>query len=160
MDISTWLIIGGLALIGVIAALVMLKRSWGNFPERAGTLPPASASAPAASRVPNVPAADREDLPRLGMPEHPAAAIEPARQGGALVLIEHRLVRRSAVQALERGGPITRYIVRQGEQIYFDFSQIADPEQRREAYDLMQRFNTGQDVDISAMLKMINRLFK
>jgi len=69
-------------------------------------------------------------------------------------------VRRSAVQALERGGPITRYIVRQGEQVYFDFSQIADPEQRREAYDLMRRFNAGQNVDISAMLKMINQLFR
>jgi hypothetical protein len=160
MDVTTWLIIGGLALICVIAALVMLKRSWGNFPERAGTLPLAEASAPAASRAPETPAAEQADLSPLGMPEHPAAAIEPAGLADRLVLIEHPLVRRSAEQALERGGPITRYIVRQGDQVYFDFSQIADSEQRREVYDLMRRFNTGQDVDISAMLKMVNRLFK
>ena len=48
----------------------------------------------------------------------------------------------------------------QGDQVYFDFSQIEDPAQRHEAYDLMRRFNAGQDVDVSAMLKMINRLFK
>jgi len=154
MNATTWLILGGLALIVVIAALVMLNRSWGNFPNRAGT------SAPGMSRLPNVPARDWEDLPPLGTPERPAAAIEPASQVGGLVPIEHPLVRRSAAQALERGGPIRRYIVRQGEQLYFDFSQIADPEQRHEAHDLMQRFNAGQDVDISAMLKMINRLFK
>lgn len=159
MDILTWPILGGLTLIVVIAALVALNRSWGNFPDRAGTLPPAGASAPGMSSLSNLPADTWAEQP-LRTPERPAQAIEPASQEGGLVLIEHPLVRRSAEQALERGGPITRYIVRQGEQVYFDFSQIADPEQRREAYDLMQRFNAGQDVDISAMLKMVNRLFK
>jgi hypothetical protein len=160
MDVTTWLILGGLALIAVIAALVALKRSWGNFPDRAGTLPPAGASAPGVSRWFSAPAADWEAPPALGTPERPVEVIESTREEGGLVLIEHPLVRRSAEQALERGGSITRYIVRQGEQVYFDFSQIADPEQRREAYDLMRRFNAGQDVDISAMLKMVNRLFK
>ena len=159
MDTTTWLIIGGLALIAVIAALVALHRSWGNFPTRAGTLPSAGASAPGMSRWSSSPSVEWEDPP-LGTPERPAAAIELASEEGGLVLIEHALVRRTAAQALERGGPITRYIVRQGEQIYFDFSQIADPEQRGEAYGLMQRFNAGQDVDMSAMLKMVNRLFK
>ncbi|MDQ2996513.1 MAG: hypothetical protein M3R61_05575 [Chloroflexota bacterium] len=160
MDTLTWPILGGLALIIVIAALVMLNRSWGNFPNRAGTLPPAGTSAPGMSRLHSAPAVDWEDLPPLGTPERPAAAIRSTSHAGGLVPIEHPLVRRSAAQALERGGPITRYIVRQGEQLYFDFSQIADPEQRHEAYDLMQRFNAGQDVDIAAMLKMVNRLFK
>ena len=160
MDTATWLIIGGLTLIILIAALVALNRSWGNFPNRAGTLPPASASAPGMSRLPSAPDADWEAQPPLGTPERPAPTIERTNQEGGLVLIEHALVRRTAEQAIDRGGPITRYIVRQGEQVYFDFSQIADPEQRREAYDLMRRFNAGQDVDISAMLKMVNRLFK
>jgi len=158
MDTTIWLILGGLTLIVLITALVALNRSWGNFPERAGTLPPVGASAPGMS-LPNA-ATAWEAAPALGTPERPATAIEPASEEGGLVLIEHALVRRSAEQALERGGPITRYIVRQGEQLFFDFSQIADPEQRREAYDLMRRFNAGQDVDISAMLKMVNRLFR
>ncbi len=160
MDGTTWLIFGGMALIGVAAALVALNRSWGNFPSRAGTLPPAGASAPGMSNVPSSPIAAWEAQQPLGTPERPAPAIEPASQEIGLVLIEHALVRRSAEQALERGGPITRYIVRRGDHVYFDFSQIADPVQRREAYDLMQRFNAGQDVDIPAMLKMVNRLFK
>ncbi len=158
MDVTTWLILGGLALIAVIAALVALKRSWGNFPDRAGTLPPAGASAPGMSRLPSQSAWEAQ--PALGTIERSAEAIEPTREVGDLVLIEHPLVRRTAEQALERGGPITRYIVRQGEQVFFNFSQIADPHQRQQAYDLMQRFNAGQDVDMSAMLKMVNRLFK
>jgi hypothetical protein len=160
MDTTIWLILGGLALIIVIAALVALNRSWGSFPERAGTLPPASASAPGMSILSSLPTTAWEAQPQLGTPEQPGPMIERASQTGGLVLIEHPLVRRSAAQALERGGSITRYIVRQGEQLYFDFSQIADPEQRREAYDLMQRFNAGQDVDIAALLKMVNRLFR
>jgi hypothetical protein len=159
MDMTTWLIIGGLTLIALIAALVALNRSWGNFPDRAGMLPPAGASAPGMSGLPGQPAA-WEAPPALVTPERPAEVVEPTREEGDLVLIEHPLVRRTAEQALERGGPITRYIVRQGEQIFFNFSQIADPEQRQQAYDLMRRFNAGQDVDMSAMLKMVNRLFK
>jgi hypothetical protein len=49
MDITTWLILGGVALIVVIAALVALNRSWGSFPDRAGMFPPAGASAPGMS---------------------------------------------------------------------------------------------------------------
>ncbi len=160
MDTTTWIIIAGLALIVVLAALVALNRSWGNFPKRAGTLPTTGASAPGMSRLPSSLGTAWEDPSPLGTPERPAAAIELINQESGLVLIEHALVRRTAEQALERGGPITRYIVRQGEQLYFDFRQIADPAQRQEAYDLMRRFNAGQDVDISAMLKMVNRLFK
>jgi len=160
MDATSWFILGGLTLIALITAMIALKRSWGNFPDRAGTLPSANASAPGMSSLPNSSIAPWVEQPPLGTPERPAPAIEPTSHAGGLVLIEHGLVRRSAVQALERGGPITRYIVRQGEQVYFDFSQIADPEQRREAYDLMRRFNAGQDVDISAMLKMVNQLFR
>ena len=160
MDTTSWLILGGLALIIVIAALVALNRSWGNFPDRAGALPPDGASAPSMSSLRNPSAMAWEAQPPPGTPERPVPMIEPANQAGGLVLIEHPLVRRSAEQALARGGPITRYIVRQGEQVYFDFSQIDDPAQRQEAYELMRRFNAGQDVDIAAMLKMVNRLFK
>jgi hypothetical protein len=153
MDISTWLILGGLALIAAIAALVALNRSWGNFPDRAGTLPPAGASAPGMSSRPSAGWDEQRQL-------EPVAAPEPAAQQGGLVPIEHPLVRRSAEQALARGGAVTTYIVRQDEQLYFDFSSIADPEQRQQAYDLMRRFNAGQDVELPAMIKLVNQLFK
>jgi hypothetical protein len=153
MDSTTWLIVGGLALIAVIAALVALNRSWGNFPDRAGTLPPAGASAPGISSMPG---ADWGQQRQSEMP----APIEPPGQDGVLVPIEHPLVRRAAEQALARGGSFASYITRQGDQLYFDFSQIADPDQRREAYDLMRRFNAGQDVGLPAMMGLIQRLFQ
>jgi hypothetical protein len=160
MGTTSWLLIGGLALVAIIIASVVLNRSWGSFPSRAGMLPPAGSAAPGMSRQPDAAAPAAWGDQQLGTPDHPVAALEPPGVHGGLVPITHALVRRSAEQALERGGSVTRYIVRQGEQVYFDFSQIADPTQRQEAYDLMQRFNAGQDVDIAAMLKMINRLFK
>ena len=156
MDTTTWLILGGLALIAAIAALVALNRSWGNFPNRAGTLPPAGSSAPGMSSTPS---AGWEEPRQFGAPAQPPAS-EPMNQDGGLVPIEHPLVRRSAEQALARGGAFTKYIVRQGNQLYFDFSQIADPDQRRQAYDLMRRFNAGQDVDFAAMMQLIQRLFR
>jgi hypothetical protein len=156
MDTTTWLLLGGLALIAAIAALVALKRSWGNFPDRAGTLPPAGSSAPGMSSAPST---EWEEPGQFGAPAQPTASA-PMNQDGGLVPIEHPLVRRSAEQALARGGAVTRYITRQGDQLYFDFSPIADPEQRRQAYDLMRRFNAGQDVDLPAMMRMVNQLFK
>jgi hypothetical protein len=158
VDMTTWLILGGTALLIVIAALLMLNRSWGDFPRRAGQLPPAASSAPGMSQPALV--SYWEEQPLLGTPERPAAAIEPAANVGGLVPIMHPLVRRAAAQALDRGGPITRYIVRDGEQLAFDFSQIDDPAQRQEAYDLLRRFNAGEHVDISALMNMVNRLFQ
>lgn len=153
MDITTWLILGGLALVAAIAVLVALNRSWGNFPTRAGTLPPAGSSAPGMSSPPRAGWDEQR-------PSEPTVPIEPAEQPSGLVPIEHPLVRRSAEQALARGGAVTQYIVRQGQQLYFDFSPIADPDQRRQAYELMRRFNAGQDVDLPAMMRLIQRLFQ
>jgi hypothetical protein len=152
---TTWLLLGGLALLIVVAALAMLNRSWGSFPNRAGILPPPGASAPGMSRqeARAQPWGEQPD-----MPAQPVAMLDAAVPAD-LVPITHQLVRQAAERALERGGPVTRYIVRQGKDVYFDFSQIDDPAQRQEAYELMRRFNAGQDVDISAMVKMVRRLF-
>ena len=158
MDTTIWFILGGTALLIVIATLLMLNRSWGDFPRRAGNLPPAGSSASSMSR--QQPISSWEEQPLLGTPERPAAMIEPVDAAGGLMPIENPLVGRAAAQALERGGPITRYIVRDGEQLAFDFSQIDDPAQRQEAYDLLRRFNAGEHVDISALMNMVNRLFK
>src|SRR5438445_215147 len=66
MYLTTMLVVGGLILAIVVAALFVLNRSWGNFPDRVGGLPPASSSAPGIS--PQVPTpwnqldAEREQL--------------------------------------------------------------------------------------------------
>src|SRR5262249_15187765 len=146
MDPTALLILGGLALAVIAAALFALNRSWGNFPDSTGRLPPPGASAPGISSWTAEPSLDRaaEQLaPQLGA----TAETSPA---GALVLIEHPIVRRAAEQALQRGGPMTRYIVRDGERIYFSFDQVSDPAQRQAAYQLMRRAQAGEDVDLRA----------
>jgi hypothetical protein len=150
MDLTTLFILGGLAIAILVAALVVLNRSWGNFPDHAGSLPPAGPSAPGASSQRNLP--PLEAPPVAGTPESPP--------DGGLVLIEHPMVRRAAEDALRRGGPMTRYIVRDGDQVYFSFDQIDDPVQRQAAYDLMRRFQAGQDVDLRAMMRLIGKISK
>jgi hypothetical protein len=156
VDITTLLILGGIVLAIVVAALWALNRSWGNFPDRAGTLPPAGSSAPGMSRRP---AAGHSALEAALTPlEQRAPAGEEPPSGR--VPIENPMVRRAAESALERGGSAARYIVREGQQLYFVFDQISDPAQRQAAYDLMRRFNAGEDVDIRAMLKLSRQMFE
>jgi hypothetical protein len=76
------------------------------------------------------------------------------------VLIEHPLVRRAAEAALQKDSRAARYIVRDGDQLYFSFDQIDDQAQRQAAYDLMRRFNAGEDVDIRAMMKLTRQMFE
>lgn len=154
MEMTTLLILGGIVLAIIVATLFVLRRAWGNFPERAGTLPPAGTSAPGMSKQPAPPAYS----PVASAPFEPAMpAGEPP---GALVPIMHPMVRRAAESALEKDSRAARYIVRDGDQLYFAFDQISDPAQRQAAYDLMRRFNAGEDVDIWAMMKLARQLFE
>jgi hypothetical protein len=155
MDTTTLLILGVLALAIVVAGLWALNRSWGNFPNRAGTLPPPGSSAPGMSSRSREP----EYRAEAAVPAVPAvpAASTPAPAG--LVPIENPMVRRAAESALQRGGA-ARYIVRDGDRLYFAFDQIADPAQRQAAYDLMRRFNAGEDVDIRAMMQLVRQMFE
>lgn len=157
MEPIIWVALGGLALVAIVATLVALNRSWGNFPKDARYEPPSGSSAPGMSSPAgqpgpamgwNAPASDDGHEPNLPDPE------------SWLVPVNHPLVRRAAEQALQRGDTSARYIVRQGEQLYFDFAQISDPLQRRRAYAAMRRFADGQDVDLKAMLQTIQQLFK
>ena len=153
MDATTLLILGSITLAIVVAALFALRRAWGNFPDRTG-LPPAGSSAPGMSGQP---------VARADSPEATPAPLEPAPTAGeppaGLVLIEHPMVRRAAEAALEKDSRTARYIVRDGDQLYFSFDQISDPAERQVAYDLMRRFNAGEDVDIRAMMKLARQMF-
>src|SRR5687767_6163165 len=123
MDTTTLLILGGVAVVVVVVVLFALNRSWGNFPDRAGQLPPVGPSAPGASALAGLGSLE----PELEPPPQLADAPEMPLTGG-LVPIEHPLARRAAEQALLKGAPMARFIVRSGEQFYFSFDQISDPQ--------------------------------
>lgn len=153
MDPATLLILGGFAIIVVVAVLFTLNRSWGDFPGRAGVLP-SDPAAPATTSAAERPAAllDRA----LALPPEPAAPSVPDRP----VLITHPLVRQAAENALNRGGTPAQYIVSDGDQLYFAFDRISDPTQRQAAYDMMRRFEAGEDVDLHAMLALVRQMFQ
>jgi hypothetical protein len=155
MDQTTLFILVGLVLAIVAAALFALRRAWGSFPDRAGTLPRTGPSAPGVSGQP----AQRSYSPEVAPTplEQAAPAGEPP---AGLVLIAHPLVRRAAEAALEKDSRAARYIVRDGDQVFFSFDQIDDPAERQVAYDLMRRFNAGEDVDIRAMMKLTRQMFE
>jgi hypothetical protein len=157
MDLTTILILGGLALAIAVAALWALRRAWGDFPSRAGTLPPAGMAAPGISRRPAAPPLTVENS--LGADPAPAL-VEPATAPPGLVLIENPMVRHAAESALQRDTRAARYIVRDGDRLYFAFDQISDPTERQAAYEMMRRFNAGEDVDIRAMMRLAQQMFK
>lgn len=163
MELTTILIVAGVAIIAVVAALWMLRRAWGDFPSRAGMLPPAGIS-----RQPSMPTYDPVDA---SFTSAAPSALEaqsvspisteatPAPPG--LVPIENPMVLRAAEAAVKKGDQrAARYIVRDGGKLYFSFDQIADPTERQAAYDMMRRLNAGEDVDIRAMMKLVQQMFR
>ena len=160
MDTMTWVIIGTLAIIAIAATLYALNRSWGSFPKDARYQPRSGASAPGISpgaSLPSEPSILRSDQPSAD--QVPAPLFDTAEPTSWLVPITHPLVRRAAEQALQRGDATARYIVRQSDELAFDFSQISEPTQRRQAYTIMRRFADGENVDIRAMMQVIRQLF-
>jgi len=160
MDSITWIMIGGLAIIAIAATLYALNRSWGSFPKDARYQPRSGASAPGISPGASLPAGSSTPWDEQPSANQAAAAPFDAPDPASwLVPITHPMVRRAAEQALQRGEAAARYIVRQGDGLAFDFSQISDPAQRRQAYTIMRRFADGENVDIGAMMQLVRQLF-
>lgn len=131
------LIIGGIALVVVVAVVLLVWRSRLEGIVRA---PLVGSSAPGLSAaVPEAP---------LDLPDE------------ALVPILHDAVRRSAEQAVQRGHPLRRYIVRRGDQLFFTFESMPDAELRQRAYAAFRSVHSGQDIDlreVMAILQIMNK---
>ena len=160
MDLTTILIIAGFAIVAVGAVLWMLRRAWGDFPNRAGMQPPTGMAAPGISRQPSMPAYDPVDGSFANIASATPSVSEATPVPPGLVPIENPMVLRAAEAAMQKGDQrATRYIVRDGGKLYFSFDQIADPTERQVAYDMMRRLNAGEDVDIRAMLRLVQQMF-
>src|SRR6185503_8781464 len=108
MDLTTLLILGGITIAVIAAALFALNRSWGNFPDRAGSLPSAGPSAPGISSSSTVTQGSADAEPAM---LEPGESPQPAAASG-LVPIEHPMVRHAAEEALKKGSSAARYIMR------------------------------------------------
>lgn len=144
MDGTTLVVLGGILVLAVVAALVMLRRSWGNFP--------GDASRSVAQHDPRT----SFDEPDISMANHRSAAT-PAASGG-LVLITNAHIRRAAEQALRRNDAAARYFVREGEQVYFNADAITDPDERRTAYTVIQRLGADEQIDMQDVWQVLQTL--
>lgn len=158
MDMLIIVAIGILIVLAVVIALVMLRRSWGNFPSRSRfptAPPPAEASFDPRSNVKNA-----NDNTVLSMLNTEASDEVSSGVADGLVPITNPHIRRAAEQALRQNDQAARYFTRDGEQIYFNANAIADPQERQTAYRVMQRLGTDERIDlrdIQQVLQIIRR---
>lgn len=133
-------IFAGVMAIGLIIILVVvfiLNRAWGDFPGRVAGLPPPI--------TPNMP------------PNPPTNSFSPTLEGFArsdteatLVSVQHPLVKRAVLAALERGGsPYALYFVKEGDLVYFVPNRVADMQQRDVLIRMFNSLNSDDDNNIS-----------
>ncbi|MEI7770176.1 MAG: hypothetical protein WCI67_09325 [Chloroflexales bacterium] len=128
MDLIIFASIVGVGLIIFLVVLVMLNRAWGDFPGRISGLPPPPPPRPAPPLAATPLAAEMTDI----------------TPNGGLVPVNHPLVRRAVMAALERGGsPYALYFIKDGEVIYLVPTRIADPQQREQATRLFASMNAS-----------------
>lgn len=83
----------------------------------------------------------------------------PPLQDEDRVLITHPLIRRAAERALAKGGEGAKYIDQDGDRIYFTFSRIEDPIQRKNAVELIKNIQNGGQVNMVEVIQLIRRVF-
>jgi hypothetical protein len=132
------LIIGGVLLVVVIVALAI----WRSRSESVIRVPVSASPSPGATV------------------NYTPAEIEELAASGKLVEISHPLVQKSAEQALDKGGPMARYIVQHGGKLWMTFEPFQDQAERDLAYDLFRRFNAGEELDIREMVQIIGKMSK
>ena len=141
-------VVGGGRVVAVVV-LVMLNRAWGNFPGPISGLPPMmplDQPTPSRAAVPSAPLADTHEV---------------TPDDELLVPVNHPLVRRAVMAALERGGsPYALYFVRDGEEIYLVPTRIADPQQREQLMRLFTSMNTNSSGDTMPSLGEAIRLIQ
>jgi hypothetical protein len=165
------LLAGGLVLMVVLVAVVlfMLNRSWGDSLPSRIDIPTADAMhhrAPPGDAWTGVggtgvaadDAADDEadifaddeafpDIPDVA--DHPRQVPEEG-----LMLIEHPLLLQVIERAVQEGGSVTHYVVREGEHVYLSLDAIANPVERRQAAEMIHNFQTNNRAGVWDMIHL------
>lgn len=101
------------------------------------------------------------ELPAPKQPPSELVADEQKDQiesGTGHILITHPLVCRAAEKVLADGGEAVKYIVRDGDRLYFSFDSIPDSVKRQRASDLIKGIQTGQDVNIIGFIQLMRQI--
>ncbi|MEI6778496.1 MAG: hypothetical protein WCK70_16485 [Chloroflexales bacterium] len=147
-----WMLITGIVAVGLLLAvivLVMLNRAWGNFPGPISGIP-SDQPLPSRAAAPSAPLDN---------------ALEEMTPNGGMVPVNHPLLRRAVMAALERGGsPYALYFIRDGEAVYLIPSRIADPQQREQLtrlFTAMDSTSNGEGLpSLGEAIRMIQEMGK
>lgn len=77
----------------------------------------------------------------------------PVPENG-LILITHPLLKEVIGKSEQSGGPATQYVVRDGDDLYVSLDLIQDPTQRREAAEMIQKFQVEGRVGVWDMINL------
>jgi hypothetical protein len=69
-------------------------------------------------------------------------------------LIEHPLLLQVIERSQREGGVAQEYVVRDGNDLYLSLDLIRDPVQRRQAAEMIHRFQTGNQVGVWEILSL------
>lgn len=150
MDITVLVVaIGGGVILLVGLAAFILSRSWGDsLPRSYDVAQYRPLPVNQQSYQPNTPDnhLDRDDVDNWDDDEELPINDTPPDSG--LILIDHPLLRNVIEQSLANGGPATRYVERDGDQLYVSLDLIENPQERRMAAQMLHNFQKTGTFDV------------
>jgi hypothetical protein len=162
MDTITLIIVlGGAGVVVTALVLFMLNRSWGDsLPTRidipqSGSIPRYDNTGQVDPRYDdNEDIDDEDDYVEFDQPLYDEPDESTIAPEGGLLLIEHPLLIQVIEKSLSEGGAATRYAVRDGDQLYISLDLIQDPVERRQAAEMIQKFQNGNPVGVWDMISL------
>lgn len=90
----------------------------------------------------------------------PSPSLDPsaALTGYRRVRITHPLVQKAARRAASSRTDATKLVVTDGRDMYLTLDAISDEAERRRAYELLTRFQAGEEADLNEAVALLRRL--
>lgn len=74
------------------------------------------------------------------------------------IRITHPMVRRAAEKALGEQGGFSQHLAQEGDDLFFVLDSIADPDDRRRAFEILSRIEADEGGDMSEVMWLMRRL--
>jgi hypothetical protein len=154
-------IVGGAALLIVGLVLYALNRSWGDSLPTQIEIPASDyytrqhqqqrePDTLFADEIDDVDHDEPDDFPDIPDAEEYHGDVPDS----GLILIDHPLLLEVIERSLAEGGLATQYVVQEDDELYVSLDLIKDPVQRRQAAEMIQKFQTERQVGVWDMVSL------
>jgi hypothetical protein len=157
------LIVGGAILLIMVLALYALNRSWGDSLPTQIEIPPSDyytrqrqqQHEPDSLFVDELDDVDPDHDEPDEFPDVPdAEEYHGDVPDSGLILIDHPLLLEVIERSLAEGGLAHQYVVQEDDELYVSLDLIKDPVQRRQAAEMIQKFQTQRQVGVWDMVSL------